>query len=138
MADLRSLVLGFATGSAFRSARLATPKTFDRFWIVPDVQFDLGPSGAEAAAGLGVAAAGAGGDGTGFDGLMEAAAAEFEGAIVTVTVGVTVIVVVADGVPETDATCETAAGGTGAAFDAVAGETGTVVIKVVIGMAVMS
>jgi len=69
---------------------------------------------------------------------MEAAAAELEGAIVTVTVGVTVIVVVADGVPETDAALETAAGGAGAVFVAVAGETGTVVIKVVIGMTVMS
>lgn len=123
--------------------------------MVPDVQFDLGPSGAEAAPGLGVAtvgaggagagfdrlidaAAGAGSDGSGFDGLVEAVAAGFEGAKVTVTVGVTVIVVVADSIRETDSTLETAAGGNDAAFVVVAGEISIVVIKVVIGMTVIS
>jgi len=124
---------------------------FDRFWTVPEVQFDLGPSGADgfAAGGAdGAAGAGAGGAGdeaagdvgdeTGLDALTGAVDTEFEGAMVTVTIGVIVIVVTIDGVPEGGAVFGTAVGGIGAAFVTVAGETGTVAIKVVSGMTVIS
>ena len=146
LADFFNRGLGFATGSASRSARLATPMTFDRFWTVPEVQFDRGPSGADGlaaggaagAAGPGETAAGGGDGETGFDALTEAVAAEFEGGMVTVTVGVIVSVVTIDGVPEAGVASEAAVGGTNASFVTVAGETGTVVIKVVSGTAVMS
>ena len=153
LADRRSRGLGSSVVSASRSARLATPRIFDRFRIVPEVQFDLAASGADGldadgangaagagdrAAGAEEAAAGDGGADAGFDAPKETAAGEFEGAIVTVTVGVTVIVITFDGVPEAAAAFETAVGAAGAAFGTVAGETGTVVIKVVTGMTVIS